>query len=410
MLNRRQFVQNCSAAAAALIAPGALRAAPVAGVPGYLKDFAGIYATDPHAAALKWFEQAKFGLFMHYGLYSQLGRGEWVMFREKIPVEEYEKLAPTFKPDKFDADFITDLALEAGMKYVNLTAKHHDGFCLFDTGRGSWNSVATAGRDLCAELAEQCQKKGLGCFFYYSLLADWHHPYFYPRQYNFMARPDYKTQPDQYKYEKDEDFQKYLDDALGHINTLLTNYGPVAGIWIDPLMGFYGRPDLFPMQEIYDGIRKRQPHCLISAKQGITGTEDFAAPERSGRSLEDIISKRYGEKAGAIAAHAWASNKTKHNEICDTLQPHVWGYKAADDDKHLDAPEVRRRLAAAFDMNCNLLMNTGPLPDGSIHPIDIGTLRTVGRHIRDEGYPAPAPLTQEPAHKKKKDKAGAAAQ
>jgi alpha-L-fucosidase len=389
-MKRREFLTTTLTTTAAL-ASGIrfARAEPGHAVPSYLKDYASLYAGDPHAAALRWFTEAKFGLFMHYGLYSILGRHEWVMFREKIPVAEYEKLTERFRPDKFDADFITDLALEAGMKYVNLTSKHHDGFCLFDAGKGNWHSAAVVKRDLCAELAEQCQKKGLGCFFYYSLLADWHHPYFYPRKFNTIARPAYETEPPQYKFEKDEDFRKYLDDAVGHVRTLLTSYGPIAGIWFDPLMGYYGRPDLFPMADVYAMVRKLQPQCLVSAKQGITGTEDFAAPERSGHSLEDRIRQRYGEEAGAIAAKAWASNKTKHNEICDTLQPRGWGYIKADDGKHKTADHVINMLGAAFGMNCNLLLNTGPLPGGSIHPEDIKTLREVGNRIKTGGWPKP---------------------
>jgi alpha-L-fucosidase len=387
-MKRREFLTTTLTTAAAL-ASGVRSANAQSGpaVPSYLKGQASLYATDPHAAALKWFAGARFGLFMHYGLYSILGRHEWVMYREKIPVAKYEKLTERFRPEKFDADFITDLALDAGMSYVNLGSKHHDGFCLFDAGKGDWHSMAVAKRDLCGELAEQCQKKGLGCFFYYSLLADWHHPYFYPRRFNSIARPDYKKEPDQYQFEKDEDFQKYLDDALGHVRTLLTAYGPIAGIWFDPLMGYYGRPDLFPMADVYAMVRKLQPQCLVSAKQGITGTEDFAAPERSGRSLEDWIRRRYGEEAGRIAAKAWAANKTKHNEICDTLQPQGWGYIKADDGKHKSPDDVMGMLAAAFKMNCNLLLNTGPLPDGSIHPEDVKTLREVGRRIEADGWP-----------------------
>ncbi|MHC4942262.1 MAG: alpha-L-fucosidase [Planctomycetota bacterium] len=382
MIDRREFMKAgvvCSAVAM----PGCIIFPDTRSkVPYYLRGYEDLHAKDPRAAALAWFRDAKFGLFMHYGLYSILGRHEWVQFKEQIPIAEYEKLTDQFTAEKFDADFITDLALDAGMKYVNLTSKHHDGFCLFDTGKGSWNSVAVAGRDLCAELAEQCQKKGLGCFFYYSLYADWHHPYFYPRKFNSIARPDYETEPEQYKFEKDEDFQYYLDDAIGHVRTLLTHYGPIAGIWLDPLMGYYGRPDLFPMEDIYAMVRGLQGQCLISSKQGITGTEDFAAPERSGHSLEDTIRKRYGDKAGDIAAKAWASNKKKHNEICDTLQPHGWGYIEKDDTKHKSSDQVMAMLEKANDMNANLLLNTGPLPDGSIHPEDVYTLREVGRRLR----------------------------
>jgi len=383
VVGRRAFIKSGLACAGVLLSPTVSFGRNKEPIPSYLKEYEALWQSDPRKAALAWFKNAEFGLFMHYGLYSILGRHEWVQFREKIPVSEYEKLTGRFTAKAFDADFITDLALEAGIKYVNLTSKHHEGFCLFDTGQGNWNSVAVAGRDLCGELAEQCHKKGLGCFFYYSLLADWHHPYFYPRKFNPIARPDYKTEPAQYKFARDEDFQKYLDEAIGHINTLLTNYGPVAGIWLDPLMGYYGRPDLFPMADIYERIRALQPQCLISAKQGITGTEDFAAPERSGHSLTDTIRKRYGDAAAEIAEKAWAANKEKHNEICDTLQPSGWGYIKEDDGKHKSADQVMVMLKAANAMDANLLLNTGPLPDGSIHPEDVSSLKEVGRCLRN---------------------------
>ncbi|MDA3927097.1 MAG: alpha-L-fucosidase [Kiritimatiellae bacterium] len=178
-----------------------------------------------------------------------------------------------------------------------------------------------------------------------------------------------------------EDFKMYLDDAIGHIRTLLSNYGPVAGIWFDPLMGYYGRPDLFPMADIYAMIRELQPQCLVCAKQGITGTEDFAAPERSGHSLDERIRKKFGDKAGDIAANAWASNKDKYNEICDTLQPKGWGYMKSDDGSHKTPDEVMAMQAKANEMHANLLLNTGPLPDGSIHPEDVKTLREVGKRL-----------------------------
>ncbi len=357
-------------------------------VPSYLRGFEDEYALDPRGAALGWFERARFGLFMHYGLYSQLGRGEWVMYNEKIPVAEYEKLKDTFNADRFDADFITDLALEAGMGYVNLTSRHHDGFCLFETSTSDYHSMnSPVKRDLVGELAEACQAKGLGLFLYYSYGADWRHPYFYPRSFSQIARPDYPEPEPSYLWEKDEDFGEYLDYAHGQIRELLTNYGPLAGIWFDPLMGFYGRPDLFPMRETYEMVRRLQPQTLISFKQGVTGSEDFAAPERSGRSLEDRIRQRHGDETAQIAATAWASNREKHNEICDTLQRQGWGYREGPDDSHKGPDEVMQMLAAAFDQDCNLLLNTGPLPDGSIHRKDAATLREVGRHIRESGWP-----------------------
>jgi len=379
------MIKVAGAATAAACLPGGAVAA-AGKVPGYLKDYADQYKKDPRAAATAWFADAKYGLFMHYGLYSQLARGEWVMLREKIPIPEYMKLKDTFTAEKFDADFITDMAIEGGMRYVNITSRHHDGFSLFETAQNDYHAkAAPAKRDLIAELAEQCRKKDLGLFLYYSYAADWWHPWFYARNAGWnCARPAYKTRPAQYKWRKDEDFRKYVDFVHAQLRELLTNYGPLAGIWFDPIMGFYARPDLFPMEETYALVRSLQPQTLISFKQGATGTEDFAAPERSGHSLVDRV-KRMAPKWAHVAAKAWQSNKDKHNEICDTLQPRVWGYKKADADKLCKPDGVMKKLKDAWAKDCNLLLNTGPLPDGSINPPEAETFRTVGKKLRAEG-------------------------
>ena len=387
---RRDFLKQSTALAATAACGSEHSARAASSVPAYLKGYESLYAQDPRAAAQKWFVQARFGLFMHYGLYSLLGRGEWVMFREKIHVAEYEKLKPQFTAEKFDADFITDLALAAGMKYVNLTSRHHDGFCLFDTKTSDYNSVKSpARRDLIGELAQQCARKGLGLFLYYSYALDWRHPYFYPRSMGPIARPAYTDPEPRYKYRQPADFKHYIDDAHQQIRELLTQYGPLAGIWFDPIMAYYAQPGLFPIDETYAMIRQLQPQILISFKQGATGTEDFAAPERSGRSLADRVRRaKFGPESLRVAEHAWASNQKKHNEICDTMQPRVWGYKKDDDGKH-DTPEVvLGKLANAAKQDCNLLLNTGPLPDGAIHPGDAATLREVGQRIRRDGWPS----------------------
>lgn len=412
-MNRRHFLTTLGGTAAAAALVRCSKPAGESSAPSYLKDHAALFSKDPHAAALAWFKEARFGLFMHYGLYSILGRGEWVMYREAIPVGEYEKLKEQFRPDKFDADRITDMAAGAGMRYVNITARHHDSFCLFDSKHSDYTSAAgPAKRDLVAELAEQCRKKSLGLFLYYSYALDWRHPYFYPREFNPIARPDYKQPEPRYLWRQDEDFRHYVDFVHGQLKELLTNYGPLAGIWFDPIMGYYARPDLFPIAETYAMMRELQPQTLICFKQGANGTEDFGAPERRGQSLADRVRKQYGDEKAKIAHDAWESNKGKHNEICDTLQPHVWGYKQDDDDKHLDADETLLRLAQAFWQNCNLLMNTGPLPDGSIHPVDMKTLAEVGKRIREQGWPAPVapPETPPEKPKAKKDKAAAPAE
>jgi alpha-L-fucosidase len=355
-------------------------------VPSYLSDYTHLFQRDPHAAALAWFKDARFGLFMHYGLYSLLGRHEWVMYREAIRLADYEPLQNRFTAAEFDTDFITDLALEASMRYVNLTTRHHDSFCLFDSGVSDYTSVhSPAQRDLVGELAEQCAQKGLGLFLYYSYALDWRHPYFYSRDVFEMARPDYREPEPRYKWEKDEDFQHYIDFVHAQIRELLTGYGPLAGMWFDPIMGYYARPDLFPIDETYAMIRALQPQALIVFKQGATGTEDFASPEREGRSLADRVRERIGPEAAAVAEHAWQGNKNKHNEICDTLQPGAWGYTIDDDGAHRGPDEVIAMLSSAQERGFNLLLNTGPLPGGGIHPEDVATLREVGRRLRGNG-------------------------
>lgn len=352
--------------------------------------FAGA-AADQHSevrgnqTSVEWFRNAKFGLFMHYGLYSQLGRGEWVMLREKIPLTQYEQLKNSFRPDKFDANHICSVAEAAGMKYVNLTSKHHEGFCLFRTRHTTYNSAdSPARRDLVGELAEACSKRKLGLFLYYSVGADWHHPWFLDPSAGWkFYRPDYAVKPAQYLWRKDSDFRFYVEYVRGQLRELLTQYGPLAGIWFDPLMGYYARPDLFPMQEIYTLIRSLQPNCLISFKQGATGTEDFAAPERKATGIQSYASIVPARRANAqvVEQRAWDKNRLKPMELCNTLQPSVWGYDKADDNRHKTPAEVMALYRQARAEHANLLLNTGLLPDGSIFPEDEATLRTVGKKL-----------------------------
>jgi alpha-L-fucosidase len=353
-------------------------------VPSYLKDYRNIYHRDPHSAALAWFQNAKFGLFMHYGLYSQLGRGEWVMLRERISLSEYERLKNTFNPDKFDAEQIANCAVDAGVKYVNLTAKHHEGFCLFRSRETDYNSTQALGRrDLVGELAEACEKKGLGLVLYYSYGADWHYPYFCDPSAGWeFYRPAYKEKPSQYRWAKDADSRIYIDYVHKQLRELLTQYGTIAGIWFDPVLGYYARPDLFPLGETYALIRSLQPQCLISFKQGGTGTEDFAAPERGAAGTHTYLSIASERRslASDLATNAWAHNRTKKIEICDTLQPSAWGYKESDNGKHRGLEEILPLAKNAWGRGANFLLNTGLLPDGSMPPEDVRTYREVGRN------------------------------
>ncbi|WP_168564561.1 alpha-L-fucosidase [Crateriforma spongiae] len=362
--NRRQALQAAFAASTLSLVDRCTADETSADPPSYLAGMKAAYAKDPRGAAIEWFESAKFGLFLHYGLYSLLGRGEWVQINEKIRVADYAKLADRFTAEKFDADFITDLALDAEMKYINITTRHHDSFCLFDSKYTEFKSTNTpAKRDLVAELAVQCQAKGLAFFLYYSHGRDWRHPHA-PNNWGWggSARPKYDPPETHYVQGKTHDLQIYVEFMKNQITELLTNYGPIAGIWLDGIgvpKSRQNKIDQFKTQELYEHIWSLQPQVLVSYKQGLLGNEDFKAPERN-----------------------WKGESDVPLELCDTLQPHGWGYKESDNGKHKSADQVMQMLDKASQIPANLLLNTGPLPDGSIHPDDVATLREVGRRLR----------------------------
>ena len=345
------------------------------GIPSYLKNHQKEYREDPRKANLEWFKSAKYGLFIHYGLYSLLEKDAWVQLRDTIPVVEYTKLKDRFIAEKFNAEMITDLAIKGGMKYITITSKHHDGFALFNSKATDFSVMQSAAkRDLIKELYDACEKKGLALFIYYSYGADWHHPYFYPRERGWTnARPAYKTPQPDYKFKEDKDFRKYIDFVHSQLTEILTKYPKVAGIWFDPIIGFYSAPDLFPVASTYALIRKLSPHALISFKQGANGEEDYMAPERDGNA-----------KAGdqyEVARIAYEKNKDKPREICNTLQPHAWAYQKSDDGKHRNADDIMKMLSAAQKLNANLLLNVGPRGDGSIPEEDIISITEVGRRL-----------------------------
>ncbi len=378
-MNRRKMLKTGVAfTGATLITPFAFeneafgKAKPQ--LPSYLKGYEKIYANNPRQAAIQYFREAKFGLFIHYGLYS-LQEGywegmhskpaEWVQLRGQIRVKEYEKLASKFTAEKFDADFITDMVLKAGMKYINLTTRHHDSFCLFDSKYTEFKSTnSPAKRDLVAELSEQCQKKGLGFYLYYSHGRDWRHPHA-PNNSDWggNARPPYDPPEESYMYGEEHDLDIYVEFMKNQITELLTNYGPIGAIWLDGIGTPRSRPDMVPkfkVQELYDHIHSLQPQVLVSYKQGLLGTEDFKAPERHFKGTSEVPL-----------------------ELCDTLQPRSWGYDRMDDNAHKSADQVMEMLENAKAINANLLLNTGPLPDGSIHPDDVLTLSEVGKRLKN---------------------------
>lgn len=353
--------------------------------PSYLEPYLAD-AASPREAMTDWFRDARYGLFIHYGLYSLLNRHEWVQLQEKIPVAEYAKLQDEFSADAFDAKAIAKLAVDAGMKYVNLTTRHHESFALFDTKTTSFNSVAAprCGRDLLAELAEACADAGLGLCLYFSHGREWRHPHGPNNdQYGGHARPDYDPPEPTYAYGRDHDLTLYLDYLTEQTRELLTNYGPIAAFWLDgiavPLSpkndegevieGYdpLRDGDPFECQKLYDLVHELQPWALVSYKQGYLGTEDFFAPEHKGYTRT--------ERAG------------RPMEICSTMTPGSWGCHAEWDRQHLDAAGVWGKLEEAAAKRANLLLNTGPLPDGSLHAGQAAALRQVGQRIDRDGLP-----------------------
>jgi len=377
-MDRRGFIKTTAlAAGSASVAPLFSSCASLfaPNVPSYLKDYAAVYAENPKAAALEWFRDAKFGLFLHYGLYSMLGKDAWVQYRQNISVSEYEKLKNKFTARKFDADFITDLALAAEMKYVNITTKHHDGFCLFKTATTDFNSVdSPAKRDLVGELAEACAKKGLGLCLYYSHGRSWRHPDAPNNDvWGGKARPEYNPREPRYHYGKEHDINRYVDYMHAHLTELLTNYGPIASIWLDGYGVPMGGPiEKFRIPETYALIRKLQPQTLITAKWGYNGDEDYYSPEYHWL-------KKNPDKTKKMMASG------KPVELCVGIAG--WGYRKARDGKHRGADSVWTNLEYAAKYNANLLLNTGPRPEGDIDRQDVATLREIGAMIRKKGFP-----------------------
>ena len=337
-------------------------------VPNYLSEHAEMYPQDPRAAAMAWFRDARYGLFLHYGLYSLLGRHEWVQFRERIPVAEYEKLKDRFTAEQFDADAIVDFAVDCGMRYVNITTRHHDSFCLFRTAETEFHSVnAPAGRDLVGELCAACDRRGLGLFLYYSHGRDWRHPHAPNNDaWGGNARPEYDPPEPAYATGAAHSLDIYLAFMAAQIRELLTQYGPIAGIWLDGVATpRSGDKSAFRCDELYAMIRSLQPQTLVAYKGGLIGTEDFYAPEHRPE----------------------GDDRSKLTEICTTMtcDPSSWGYLAGA--AHRRADEVWEKIADACRKGCNLLLNTGPLPDGSIDPVDAPILRQIGSRLRREGFP-----------------------
>ena len=297
---------------------------------------------------IKDFEQLGLGMFVHFGLYSQLCRGEWVMNQHKIPKEEYERLAQTFCPRAEGMKELAALAARAGCRYVCLTTRHHDGFSLYDTcGLNDYDAPhSAAARDIVREFVDACREEGLVPFFYHTTL-DWNHPDF------------------------EGDFDAYLAYLRRSVELLCKNYGPIGGFWFD---GNWSRPDADWQEDaLYSMIRGHQPTAMIINNTGL---------EKRGEIGNEYIDSVTYERGLPTPIDRRGMKKYVAGEMCETLNDH-WG--DADD---LDFKSVRQLIEEICDcrkIGANMLLNVGPAADGTVPLMATATMTAIGRWMEVYG-------------------------
>ena len=313
-------------------------------------------------AARRWFSEAKFGLFIHWGVYSQLGAGEWVMHNRKIAVSEYEWLATTFNPTKFDAQAWVALAKRAGVHYITITSRHHDGFSMFKTTQSPYNIVdwTPFKRDPLKELAEACRAAGIKLFFYYSQL-DWHHPDYWPRGQTAWDNGRPET----------GDWNRYIGFMNAQLTELLTGYGPLGGIWFDGMWDKPGAP--WQLDATYALIHRLQPQALVIPNHH----------ERP-RSGEDVQTFEQDLPGGNTAG--FNTNYVSDAVPLETslTMNGAWGFNITDRDFKSVRTLVGYLVRAAGNGG-NLLLNIGPRPDGTISPEFSARLDSIGTWLQTFG-------------------------
>ena len=309
--------------------------------------------SDPR---LDWWRAARFGLFIHWGLYSipagvWKGRewpsiAEWMMYRAEIPVQEYEKLAAQFDPIRFDAREWVSLAKRAGQKYLIITSKHHDGFCLFDSAVTDYDSVsATPFKcDVLKELAEACAEEDIKLGFYYSQTQDWHHP--------DGDGNDWDFDPAQ------KDFAGYIEGYVKpQVRELLTNYGPVAIIWFDTPKGISEEQS----RSLLALCNELQPDCLVCG--------------RLGNALGDYATATDNRIPDTILDLDWETPATLNDSWSYKLNDHNWK----------SSVELIRKLVEIVSKGGNYLLNVGPTGEGVIPQASVDRLEAMGRWLAVNG-------------------------
>ncbi len=332
-----------------------------------LADAGSQQPTGQTDSRMDWWRDARFGMFIHWGLYSQAagewngkptsGAGEWMMNDMQIPLSQYAKLEPQFNPVKFDAHEWVRIAKDAGMKYIVITSKHHEGFGMYRSSLTDWCLKSTPfERDPLKELAAACEEQGMKLGFYHSIM-DWHHPDYAPRK----SWNDIATAP--------PDFDRYVAYMKGQLKELLTGYGPVAVLWFD---GQWENTWTYERgADLYEYVRGLQPNIIINDRVG-TGQPRQPGQRRYG----DYTTPEQTIPANGLGAGVdW--------ETCMTLN-NTWGFKKSDHDWKSTTTLVRNLIDCA-SKGGNYLLNVGPTGEGVIPEASVERLKEVGRWLKANG-------------------------
>ncbi len=317
---------------------------------------------------LDWWREARFGLFVHWGLYAipagkwggSTDHAEWILTTAEIPVLEYQRFTKEFDPSAFDADRWVSLAKDAGMRYVVITTKHHDGFCLFDSELTDYDVMSTPfRRDVMKELAEACARQGLRICWYHSIM-DWHHPDYLPRR----AWEDRSAQG--------ADFARYQEYLFGQVRELLTNYGPIGVMWFDGEWESTWQHE--DGVQLYEHVRALQPGVIVNNRV------DKGRAGMAGMTLGSEFRGDFGTPEQEIPATGLPGVDW---ETCMTMNRN-WGYNAADKDFKSTADLVRKLIDVA-SKGGNFLLNVGPTSRGEFPPECVERLRAIGEWMKVHG-------------------------
>ncbi len=320
------------------------------------------YQPSPdNLAARQWYQDAKFGMFIHWGASSLLMDGEWVMENRKIPIAQYERMAPFFNPTGFHAAEWVALAKTAGMKYIVLISKHHDGFALWDSAVSDWDVVDRTPwkQDIVRLLSDEARRQELRFFVYYSQL-DWHHTDYFPRGMtgHSAGRPD------------SGQWSRYLDYMDAQLRELLTGYGPIGGIWFD---GMWDKPDAdWRLERTYRMIHELQTATLI-----IPNHHKAPLPGEDVQTFEKDLpgSNTAGFNTTSVGALPLETSETMNDS---------WGFRL-DDHAFKSPTTLIRELVNAAGRNANFLLNIGPMPSGKIQPEFVTNLTAIGAWMQRHG-------------------------